>query len=210
MKNKKKIILITVGITVAVVLIILLVKAIAVALGIGILFFGTVSAKPEVYQDITKYNDYIGPNHLENYLFEDPKEIFPLEIPSTVTPEEYQFVYYNPWDAQYVTYLTLQYSDQEYEKELERLSTIGIEEYTSYYSVTGEPDGYDLVAMDSDKYSGFIYAMVPEKPNGTITYVGIQFCNYFLDLDIHDYLPDQYLLAGFDATSENPYRESIL
>lgn len=111
--------------------------------------------------------------------------------------------YYNLWDEQYVTYLTLQYSDAAYSEELERLSSIGVENYTSYYGVTGEPDGYHLVAMDSDEYSGFIYAMVPEQADGSITYVGIQFCNYYLDLDINDYLPQQYQLVDFDATSDN-------
>lgn len=36
--------------------------------------------------------------------------------------------------------------------------------------------------------------------------MGIDFCNYFLDLNIHEYLPDKYLLEGFDASSGNPYK----
>ncbi len=50
--------------------------------------------------------------------------------------------------------------------------------------------------------------MTSEKEN-TVTYVMIHFCNYFLDLDIHEYIPDEYLLEGFDATEDNPYREKI-
>ena len=69
--------------------------------------------------------------------------------------------------------------------------------------------GYDLLAMRSDDYYGFVYAMIPEGADGNsteITYVGIDFCNYFLDLNIHKYLPDKYLLEGFDASSGNPYK----
>lgn len=43
------------------------------------------------------------------------------------TLTENQFVYYNPWDEQYVTYLTLEYTDTAYTEELERLSSIGID-----------------------------------------------------------------------------------
>lgn len=73
----------------------------------------------------------------------------------------------------------------------------------------GEPAEYDLLAMRSDDYYGFVYAMIPEDADGNsteITYVGIDFCNYFLDLNIHKYLPDKYLLEGFDASSGNPYK----
>ena len=210
-RSKKKTgILVTVTMIVGIVLAALLIKIVPAALGIGLLVSGAASAKPEVYRDISDYQQFIGPKHLAKYLFQDPCEIFPQELADAVVPVEFQFVYYNPWDAQYVTYLTLQYRDEEYEKELERLSAIGIEDYTSFYSVTGEPEGYNLVAMDADKYYGFIYAMIPEKADGTITYAGIQFCNYFLDLDIQDYLPGKYLLSGFDASIENPYRGKMM
>ena len=120
-------------------------------------------------------------------------------------------MYYNPWDPQYVSYLTVEYKDAEaYEKELNRLQTIGMEEYTGLYSVTGEPEGYDLVAMDQDRYYGFVYAMVPESGEMKITYVGIMFCNYFLDLDIHEYMKEEYLLPGFDATLDNPYEKKMM
>ena len=65
--------------------------------------------------------------------------------------------------------------------------------------------------MRKQDYHGFVYAMIPEDGNANkITYVGIWFCNYFLDADVHDYMPDRYLLPGFDATGDNAYREKKL
>ena len=52
--------------------------------------------------------------------------------------------------------------------------------------------------------------MIPENVDNTVTYVGILFCNYFLDLDVHDYLPDKYLLKDFNAASGNPYRKKMM
>ena len=122
--------------------------------------------------------------------------------------KEFQYMYYNPWDAQFITYLTVSYDEAAYADEMERLSNIGVEDYTQYYNVTGEPSGYDICAMDSDEYYGFVYAIIPENSESKeITYVGIWFCNYFLDVDVHDYMKDEYLLEGFDASNDNPYRK---
>lgn len=43
-----------------------------------------------------------------------------------------------------------------------------------------------------------------------ISFAGIEFCNYFLDVDIRQYLPDEYLLKNFDASDNNPYRQKML
>ncbi len=183
---------------------------IRVLFAFGIIAFIGLDAmltKPEVHNDPSEYNLYV---HADPYDFEtfsgDRAAIFPAEITSDMNVIEFQYTYYNPWDAQYVVYLTVDYTDEAYANEMLRLQDLGIERYTEYYSVTDEPAGYDLVAMNSDYYQGFVYAMIPENSDGNrITYVGIWFCNYFLDLDIHKYLPDEYLLTGFDATSGNPY-----
>ena len=65
-------------------------------------------------------------------------------------------------------------------------------------------------ALDKDPYYGFVYAMVPESGEMSVTYVGIVFCNHFLDLDIGDYMKEEYLLPGFDATLHNPYEQKIM
>lgn len=69
-----------------------------------------------------------------------------------------------------------------------------------------------IVAMDSDSHDGFVYAMIPEGSSGNtkITYVAVVFCNYALDVDVHKYMRDEYLLKDFDATDDSPYRKKML
>ncbi|MBO4636852.1 MAG: helix-turn-helix transcriptional regulator [Clostridiales bacterium] len=173
------------------------------------LLFDVASSKIQVYDD--PYDVYVMGKSGKDIFLDTPNNmfyIFPEEIPEEEKITEYQLTYYNPWDPQYIAYMTVEYTPEEYASEMERLSEIGIEKYTGYYTVTDEPAGYDLVAMHSDEYQGFVYAMIPEgagEDNTTITYVGIWFCNYVMDLDYTEYIPNEYLLTGFDATDENPY-----
>ena len=173
-------------------------------------FYG---AKVEVSTDPGEYNKYIHSGKNNEYAIGDVEmfDVFPQTIPANADVIDYQMTYYNPWDGQYIVYMTLDYKSG-YDEEIARLSSIGVEEYTGIYTVTDKPDGYELVAMDADDYSGFVYAMVPENSdaNTKITYVGIYFCNYFLDVDVHDYMKEEYLLKGFDASNENPYRKEML
>ena len=181
---------------------------------IGVFYLFGITAKVEVYNDVAEYDKFFNNTKSEKYGVTSAEmfDVFPEKITADMDIREFQYMYYNPFDAQYITYMTVALDEEAYQKELDRLSAIGTEEYQGIYSVTDEPQGYDLVAIDSDEYSGFVYAMVPEGANGKreITYVGISFCNYFLDIDIHNYLPDQYLLEGFDATVENSYRDEML
>ena len=48
-----------------------------------------------------------------------------------------------------------------------------------------------------------MYALTDGK--GRIIYGEQIFCNYFMDLDYKKYIPDEYLLDGFDATTESDY-----
>ena len=183
------------------------------AFGLGVMGLSMASAKVLVSTDISEYNNYIhsGKNNEFAIGDDDMFNVFPDTIPANCEVTDYRFTYYNPWDGQYIVYMTLDYKAG-YEEEMLRLKNIGIEDYEGIYSVTGEPAGYDLVAMDSDDYSGFVYAMIPENSdnNTRITYVGIVFCNYILDLDIRDHMKAEYLLPGFDATEDNPYRKEML
>ena len=176
----------------------------------GLLALDVFLSKIKVQTDPAGLNEYI---HTEDVtgLNGEVVEIIPQTL-ENLDVKEYQLTYYNPWDAQYVLYMSVEYGDEEYEAEIGRLEKIGIDDYIGIYTVTGEPEGYDLVAMDSDDYSGFVYAMIPEgagDQNREIRYVVIWFCNRFLDLDIHEYIPDDYLLPGFDATLDNPYKQQF-
>lgn len=175
---------------------------------IGILLIDSLFTRVEVHKDPAEYGRYIPGFENSEYSCYNSEmfRIFPKAPDSCTGVREFQAAYYDPWDPQYVIYLTSEYDDAGFEEELGRLKSIGIEEYAGIYNVTGEPDGYDIIAMDSDSYYGFVYAMVPENGAGEVTYVGIWFCNYFLDLDVEDYLPQKYLLKGFDASKDNPYR----
>ena len=119
---------------------------------------------------------------------------------------DFQFVYYNPWDAQTLGYLVVKYDQKTYEEEIERLKKYDLKEFYGYYGVEGFHKEYDLLAIDADHYHGFIYAL--DGGNQEIIYVQIVFCDYFMDLDYHDYIREEYLPLGFDATLDNPYKES--
>ena len=191
-----------------------------VLLVLGLLFADTVLQRVKTDTDVAHYNDYI---HTELTTEELSKkgysvlrgemiDIWPEHITSDMSVTDYQYTYYNPWDPQYVIYMTADYEAESYEKEIERLTDLGLEDYIGIYTVTGEPEGYDIISMNSDEYNGFTYAMIPEgaEDNTRITYVTVWFCNYFLDLDVHKYIPDEYLLPGFNAEDDNPYKQENL
>ena len=179
---------------------------------VGLFAVSFYSAKVKVTNDTADYNTYIHCKEIDTEYSMGKQPIFDI-FPETidVPAGEFQITYYNPWDPQYIVYMTLDYGD-DYETEIARLESIGVEDYKGIYTVTGEPEGYDIVAMDSDEYYGFVYAMVPEdaKDNTKITYCAVVFCNYFLDVDVHGYMKEQYLLPGFDAGKNNPYKKQMM
>ena len=70
-----------------------------------------------------------------------------------------------------------------------------------------EEQTYELLAVYADKYNGFVYALT--DGNNRIIYAEEIFCNYAMDLDYMEYIPEDYLLDGFDATSDNPYKRKM-
>lgn len=85
------------------------------------------------------------------------EDIFPENLDG-LDVKEYKMVYYDPWDAQYLSYLTVQYDEQSYADEAASLAECGVTEYKGYYGVTGFFGGEPL-AMNADSYQGFIYAI---------------------------------------------------
>lgn len=205
MKAKKKSVIIIM--TVAIVFVVF-------AIGMGIcklayMAFGGNSPIEE-YMDITDYNKYMGKNAIEDFRskFGMDESIFPQKITDDMNVLDYRMVYYNPWDAQYLSYLTVSYTEESYLQEVNRLEQYDSTEYLGYYGVTGFDNKYELLAMYADSYYGFVYALT----DGTneITYVEIIFCNYFMDIDYEKYIDVQYLPDGFDATLNNAYRKEML
>lgn len=165
----------------------------------------------EVYDDISRYSDYMSFS-AENadskwYKWGMDESIWPESIDDDVTAADYKMVYYNPWDAQYLGYLVIDYPDEVYASEVQRLREYPSTSYTGIYSVA-EEETYELLAVNADEYYGFVYALTDGK--NRIIYAEQIFCNYFMDIDYEKYMPEEYFLDGFNAKEDNPYRKQIM
>ncbi|MBO5551009.1 MAG: hypothetical protein J5966_03535 [Lachnospiraceae bacterium] len=175
---------------------------------VGLIFFDSITAKPEVYDEIERYPEYMsfgeGNADSEWNKWGMDESIWPRTIDDVSKVVDYKMVYYNPWDAQYLGYLVMEYPAEDYAAEIERLKAYPSTDYIGYYSVTEEKT-YELLAIYADEYNGFVYALTDGK--NRIIYAEEIFCNYYMDLDYDEYIPEEYLLDGFDATQDNPYRK---
>ena len=178
-----------------------------ILLAFGIVFEG-MNAKEEVITNFSQYTEVVGESAKGYYKrpWGFSEAIFPSKLKDTYDVKSFKSVYYNPWDANYLVYLEIDYDDEDYQREVTRLKDLGIQKYKGYYGVTGFKN-YELLAMAADEYNGFIYAITDEKEN-KIVYVEMIFCNYIMDIDYNKYIPKKYLPDGFDATSGNEYRKS--
>lgn len=174
---------------------------------LGLMSVGFISEKPVVTTNPTQYSDVIGTDAKDEYRnkWEMDESIFPEYITADMTIRDFKMVYYNPFDAQYLSYLVVDYDKDDYTIEIARLDALGIEEYQGCFGVTGFSDGQRLVAMNADPYQGLIYAITDDED--TIVYVELIFCNYFYDLIYTNYINEDFLPIGFDATSDNAYRK---
>lgn len=183
-----------------------------VLLATGLIMFTSLGdLKPDIDTDPVHYSQYFGEKAEEAYRSKwgMDETIMPPALTDSMQVQDFKMIYYNDWDAQYVSYLTVTYSPADYQKECERLASCGIDEYKGIYGVTGF-DGGDPLAIEADAYQGFVYAInTPEKEN-TITYCELIFCNYFLDVNYTEEVPAAYLPNGFDATPSNPYRAKMM
>ena len=180
---------------------------------IGIMLWGSINAKPEVYDEIKNYTEYMSFSYDDNTdtiwasKWGMDESIWPRTINDVSDVTDFKMVYYNPWDAQYLGYLVIDYSAEEYAAEAARLKEYSSTDYVGYYSVM-EEHTYELLAINADKYQGFVYALT--DGNNRIIYAEEIFCNYYMDLDYKEYMPAEYLLDGFDATEDNPYRKKMM
>lgn len=207
MTNKKKILI---GVIIAVAVLAIL-RMLATLGLIGIMLFGSAASKPEVYDDIENYAERM------SFSYDDPggkwskwgmdESIWPRTIKDVSNVVDYKMVYYDPWDAQYLGYLVMDYPAEDYASETARLKDYPSTDYVGYYSVTEEKT-YELLAVFADEYNGFVYALT--DGNSRIIYAEEIFCNYSMDLNYKEYIPEDYLLDGFDATSDNPYRKKMM
>lgn len=176
---------------------------------IAILILSSVFSKVEIYNDINEYINYIGSEAKEEFKnkWNMDESIFPRIITEDMHVEDYKMVYYNPWDAQYLSYLVVEYDEESYQMEKDRLKNYASTDYIGYYGVTGFSK-YTLLAIYADSYNGFVYAITDNESK--IVYVELIFCNYFFDLKYKDYINNDYLPDGFDATENNAYRKKMI
>lgn len=135
------------------------------------------------------------------------ESIWPEKITDSMEVSDFKMVYYDPGDKQYLGYLVVDYQPAEYAKEISRLRAYPSTDYIGYYGVIEETT-YELAAINADEYQGFVYALTDGKSR--IIYAEQIFCNYFMDMDYRKYIPEEYLLDGFDATSGNPYEKKMM
>ena len=210
-KKKKR----RLGVKVAVIttMIILLVVFIRLALIGGLIsFLALDSMNVPIYEDtdISHYLWYMGDGAQEKYVHKwgMNESIFPKEISNKMNITDYKMVYYDPWDAQYLSYLVVEYDDSFYESEIKRLKEYDSTEYLGYFGAEGFSEEYTLLAMEAHPDFGLIYAL--SGKNTQIIYVELIFCNYFYDIDYKNMIYEQYLPIGFDATTESAYRQQRL
>ena len=198
---------------IVIIVIILLVVIVRLAL-LGSAFASLIvnSMKAEVYEDtdVSHYLWYMGDGAKEEYVrkWGMDESIFPEDISNNMNILDYKMVYYDPWDAQYLSYLVAEYDQEGYKQEEERLKQYASTEYLGYFCAEGFSDEYTLLAMRANPDYGLIYAISAEK--NQIVYVEMIFCNYFYDIDYKSMIPEEYLPVGFDATVESPYRQQRL
>lgn len=174
----------------------------------NIMFMLGIFNKYEVTTDTNKYQQVIGVNAEKNYKdkWGISEKIFPKTI-DKLNVLDFKMVYYDPFDKQYLSYLIVDYNDDEYAKEVARLNNYGVEDYIGYYGVTGFTK-YKLLAMESDSYYGFVYAITDEKSK--IIYVELIFCNYVMDIKYDEQIAEDYLPDNFNAKDQNDYRRKML
>ncbi|MBR6090299.1 MAG: hypothetical protein IKP86_10225 [Anaerolineaceae bacterium] len=198
-------------------------KTVLIVLGVGtaglivylfpviVMLISVMTAKVEVYDDIASYENYLayadrdGKNKWSKWDMDE--SIWPRKITDSMKVSDYKMVYYNPWDAQYLGYLVVEYTPEEYAAETARLRAYPSDDYIGIYSVTEEKI-HELLAIHADPYQGFVYALAGDE--NQIIYAEQIFCNYMMDLDYKQYIPEDYLLDGFNAGKDNPYRKKMM
>lgn len=209
-KEKRKLGIKTALVTAVIILAVGAVRVFLIGGAFGLLMWDSASAEVFEDTDISHYSRYMGEGAEEEYAekWDMNESIFPERITEKMHVTDYKMVYYDPWDAQYLSYLVAEYDEAGYHEETERLKKYASTEYIGYYGAEGFPEGCTLLAMEADPYHGFVYAL--KTGERQIVYVELIFCNYFMDLDYTEMIPGEYLPLGFDAAKDNPYREQML
>lgn len=157
--------------------------------------------------NIRNYNEYFGDNgkyrQRHDKHFRDNgrnnSDIFPTSIPDSAKVEKFYYYYYNPFDANIVSYLVYTCSDEAFIEETERLSKLNSPKDYLIYGATGF--NYPVSAVYANE-GGYIYALA-DKENNKLIYVEINFTDYFTDINYEKIIDKKYLPINFDAKEGN-------
>jgi len=157
--------------------------------------------------NIRDYNKHFGDNgkYRQNYLRwfrrngTNNIDIFPESTPASAKVEDFCYYYFNPFDPNVVLYLVYTCNDEDFIKETERLSKLNSDKDYLIYGSTGF--NYPVSAVSAND-SGYIYALA-DKENNRLIYVGINFCDYFTDINYKKIIDEKYLPINFDAKVGN-------
>ena len=106
---------------------------IAYAFPLIIMLISVMTAKVEVYDDVSSYENYLayadrdGKNKWSKWDMDE--SIWPRKITDSMKVLDYKMVYYNPWDAQYLGYLAVEYTPEAYAAETARLRAYPSDDY---------------------------------------------------------------------------------
>lgn len=204
-KGKLKVVFIII----AVIFLVIIIRLFLLGSAIALLVLDGRRAEVHEDTDVSHYLWYIGNEAKDEYAHKwgMNESIFPEKISDNMNVIDYKMVYYDPWDAQYLSYLVVEYDDESYKLEGEKLRRYASTEYMGYFGAEGFMEEYTLLAMEADPGFGLIYALA--GTHNQIVYVELIFCNYFYDIDYKSMICEEYLPLGFDATVENSYRQQI-
>ena len=190
---------------------VLIISAIAVGVVIGLwslinLYISkTASDTWETHYDISEYGMLDDGRNLLEWS-KNMGAIWPEEITDDMKVTDYLLIHYCPWDSNYLGYLEVEYDEEDYETEVERLKTYESTEYIGNYGA-GVFKEKELLAMYATR-SSFIYALTDKE--GCIHYVYLAFPGYAMDIEYEDYIPKNCLPKGLDLSEDNPVRQAVL
>ena len=160
-----------------------------------------------ISKDVSEYELYkSGPNAMEHFKDNLNEGIWPDKIDSSYNVKNYFMMYYCPFDPNYLGWMNIEFSDEDYKNEVERLTLISSDDYIGVYNAEGFND-YKVLAIKADN-NGFVYAISKEANN--IIYVEVEFPGYAIDIDYDKYIPLEYLPNNVQIKKGNPTQKKYM
>lgn len=146
-----------------------------------------------------KYRRYSNLNNYNETYFSSANEIWPDDINNIDAVKNFFLGEYTVDTQTYYGYMSINYSKEEFDKEMERLKKINSTDYVGVYGAKAI-DKYDLLAIkaleEHHSMNGFTYALQTDA--STITYVELWFCGDWIRSDVFDAIPKEYLPEGLN------------